>query len=193
MAMISTFFFLTQFIQDVLGFKPLATGFAFLPMAASIFAVSRVMPRLLPRFGPKVLVATGVGMMVIGMVWLTQLHVTDGYFPTVFGPLLLMGMGGGLGFAPLSVIIMSTVPVRDAGAAGGVLQTMQQIGSSLGLAVLVTVFGQVSATAIARHESAAQVLVSGMTSAYVVAACAAGLAFLVALTIRREENGERTA
>jgi EmrB/QacA subfamily drug resistance transporter len=193
MAMTSMFFFLTQFIQDVLGLKPLVTGFAFLPMAASIFAVSRVMPRLLPRFGPKVLVTAGTGLMVIGLVWLTQLGVTSGYFPTLFGPLLLMGIGGGLGFSPLNVIIMSTVPVRDAGAAGGALQTMQQIGSSLGLAVLVTVFGRVSATAIAHHESAAQVLVSGMTSAYVVAAGCAVASFIVALTFRRQGNSERTA
>lgn len=193
MAMTSMFFFLTQFIQDVLGLKPLVTGFAFLPMAASIFAVSRVMPRLLPRFGPKVLVTAGTGLMVIGLVWLTQLHVASGYFPALFGPLLLMGIGGGLGFSPLNVIIMSTVPVRDAGAAGGALQTMQQIGSSLGLAVLVTVFGRVSATAIANHESAAQVLVSGMTSAYVVAAGCALASFIVGLTFRRQGTGERTA
>ncbi|HEY4459488.1 MAG TPA: MFS transporter [Pseudonocardiaceae bacterium] len=192
MAMTSMFFFLTQFIQDVLGLKPLVTGFAFLPMAASIFAVSRVMPRLLPRFGPKVLVTTGTGLMVIGLVWLTQLDVTSGYFPALFGPLLLMGIGGGLGFSPLNVIIMSTVPVRDAGAAGGALQTMQQIGSSLGLAVLVTVFGRVSATASAHHESAAQVLVSGMTSAYVVAAGCAAASFIVALTFRRREDSART-
>ena len=193
MAMTSMFFFLTQFIQDVLGLKPLVTGFAFLPMAASIFAVSRVMPRLLPRFGPKVLATTGSALMVAGLVWLTQLHVSSGYFPALFGPLLLMGIGAGLGFSPLNVIIMSTVPVRDAGAAGGALQTMQQIGSSLGLAVLVTVFGRVSASAIANHESAAQVLVSGMTSAYVVAAGCAIASFIVALTFRRQQNGERAA
>ena len=193
MAMASMFFFLTQFIQDVLGFTPLVTGFAFLPMAASTFVVSRFVPRLLPRFGPKILATTGSALMVIGLVWLTRLDVASGYFPALFGPLLLMGVGAGLGFAPLNVIIMSTVPVRDAGAAGGVLQTMQQIGSSLGLAVLVTVFGQVSAKAIGRHESANQVLVSGMTSAYVVAAGAAVAALIVALTFRREESGERTA
>ena len=191
MAMTAVFFFLTQFIQDVLGFSPLVTGFAFLPMAASIFAVSRVMPRLLPRFGPKALTTTGAAMMVIALVWLTQLHVTSGYFPALFGPFLLMGIGAGLGFSPLNVIIMSTVPVRDAGAAGGALQTMQQVGSALGLAVLVTVFGRVSATAIAHHQTPAQVLVTGMTSAYVVAAGCAAASFIVALTFRRQGNSQR--
>ncbi|HEX4223662.1 MAG TPA: MFS transporter [Pseudonocardiaceae bacterium] len=186
MALMSMFFFLTQFIQDVLGLKPLATGFAFLPMAASTFVVSRFVPRLLPRFGAKVLTATGSALTVIGLIWLTQLSVSSGYFGWLLGPLLLMGIGMGLAFPPLNVIIMSTVPARDAGAAGGVLQTMQQVGGSLGLAVLVTVFGRVSATATGRHESAAQVLVSGMTSAYVVAAVAAVAAFVVALTFRRE-------
>ena len=186
MAMTAMFFFLTQFIQDVLGLKPLATGFAFLPMAAMMFGISRIVPRLLPRFGAKPLAVTGSALMVLGLVWLTRLDVSSGYFDSLFGPLLLMGTGAGLGFAPLNVIIMSTVPARDAGAAGGVLQTMQQVGGSLGLAVLVTVFGRVSATAIADHESAAQVLVSGMTSAYVVAAVVALAAFVVALTFRRE-------
>ena len=186
MAMMSMFFFLTQFIQDVLGLRPLATGFAFLPMAAMMFGISRFVPRLLPRFGPKALAVTGSALMVLGLLWFTRLDVGSGYFAAVFGPLVLMGVGGGLAFAPLNVIIMSTVPARDAGAAGGALQTMQQVGGSLGLAVLVTVFGRVSATALAHHESAAQVLVSGMTSAYVVAACFAAATFIVALTFRRE-------
>ncbi|HEY4018257.1 MAG TPA: MFS transporter [Pseudonocardiaceae bacterium] len=186
MAMMSMFFFLTQFIQEVLGLKPLVTGFAFLPMAASTFIVSRFVPRLLPRFGAKALTATGSVLMVIGLIWLTRLDLGSGYFGALLGPLLCMGIGAGLGFSPLNVIIMSTVPARDAGAAGGVLQTMQQVGGSLGLAVLVTVFGRVSAAAIARHESAEQVLVSGMTSAYLVAAGAAVAALVVALTFRRE-------
>lgn len=186
MAMMSMFFFLTQFIQDVLGLRPLATGFAFLPMAAMMFGVSRMVPRLLPRLGPKALTVTGAALMVIGLVWLTWLDVGSGYFGALLGPLLLMGIGGGLAFAPLNVIIMSTVPARDAGAAGGALQTMQQVGGSLGLAVLVTVFGRVSATATAHHESAAQVLVSGMTSAFLVSAGIAVASFIVALTFRRE-------
>ncbi len=186
MAMMSMFFFLTQFIQDVLGLGPLATGLAFLPMAVTMFGMSRTVPRLLPRFGAKALTVTGSSLMVIGLFWLTRLDVGSGYFGALLGPLLLMGIGGGLGFSPLNVIIMSTVPVRDAGAAGGALQTMQQIGSSLGLAVLVTVFGRVSAGAAADHQSPAHVLVTGMTSAFLVASCVAVASFVVALTFRRE-------
>src|SRR5205807_456601 len=90
MAMMSMFFFLTQFIQDVLGLGPLATGFAFLPMAVTMFTMSRSVPRLLPRFGAKALTVTGGALMVIGLVWLSRVDVGSGYFGALLGPLLLM-------------------------------------------------------------------------------------------------------
>jgi MFS family permease len=188
MAMASMFFFLTQFIQDVLGLRPLATGFAFLPMAVMLFTVARFVPRLLARFGPKPLAITGTALMVIGLVRLTQLTATSSCAGALVGPMILLGLGGGIGFTPLNVIIMSTVPVKDAGAAGGALQTMQQVGSTLGLAVLVTVFGRVAASATARGQSATAVLVSGMTSAYVAAAAIALSSFVVALTFRGQRG-----
>jgi MFS family permease len=96
-----------------------------------------------------------------------------------------MGVGVGLAFAPLNVIIMATVPAEDAGAAGGVLQTMQQVGSTLGLSILITVFGSVTRDATGTPT---QVLVDGMTSTFVVASLLAGLSFLVALTFRRQSR-----
>jgi MFS family permease len=102
--------------------------------------------------------------------------------------MLLLGIGGGLGFVPLTPVIMATVAPRDAGTAGGVLQTMQQTGSSLGLAVLVTVFGTASRHA-ARGAApgvatAHHVLVSGMTAAFAAATAFAVCTFVVALTFR---------
>jgi EmrB/QacA subfamily drug resistance transporter len=180
-AMMSMFFFLTQFLQDVRGFSALATGFAFMPMAAAMFTMTRLIPRLLHRFGPKPLVLTGALTMIVGLAWLTQLHTGSGYAGSVLGPMLLMGLGGGLGFVPLTPVIMANVEPKDAGAAGGVLQTMQQTGSSLGLAVLVTVFG-----AAARHATGSpqHVLVSGMTAAFTASVIFAAGTVLVALTFR---------
>ncbi|MFF1608380.1 MFS transporter [Amycolatopsis sp. NPDC058278] len=183
MAMMSMFFFLTQFMQDIRHFAALATGFAFLPMAALIFTMSRLVPRLLPRYGPKPLAVTGSILMVTGVGWLTLLTTESTYFPALLGPLLLMGLGGGLSFAPLNVIVMATVPNEDAGAAGGVLQTMQQVGSTLGLAVLVTVFGSVTRSA---GTTGAQLTVDGMTAAFTTAAVFAACTVLVALTFRRQ-------
>jgi hypothetical protein len=126
--------------------------------------------------------------MLSGLLWLTQLSADSGYFAALFGPMLIMGLGGGLAFVPLTPVIMGSVPPQDAGAAGGVLQTMQQLGTTLGLAVLVTVFGNA-----ARHTAAGtppgptaaqHVLVAGMTHAFAASTVFAAAAFLVALTFR---------
>jgi predicted MFS family arabinose efflux permease len=189
MAMMSMFFFLTQYLQKVDGLRPLPTGFAFLPLAVAMFGMTRLIPVLLPRLGPKVMTVTGSALMIIGLAWLSRLTPHTGYAAGLLGPLLLMGIGGGLGFAPLNVIIMSTVPPADAGAAGGVLQTVQQVGGALGLAVLVTVFGTGSRQAAAHGASAPGALVAGMTDAFITSALLAAGTFLVALTFRRRISG----
>ncbi|TVT21057.1 MFS transporter [Amycolatopsis acidiphila] len=182
MAGMSMFFFLSQYLQEVHGYGALGTGFAFLPMALLVFGTSRLIPRLLPRFGPKPVALIGTALMTSGLALLTQLSSDSGYFPLLLVPMVLMGLGMGLAFSPLNVIIMATVPARDAGAAGGVLQTMQQIGATLGLAILVTVFGSTT-----RHATGSphEVLVTGMTHAFVVSVVIAALTFVVALTFRR--------
>lgn len=181
MAGMSMFFFLTQFLQDVLGLSALATGFAFLPTATLMFTMIRLIPRLLPRFGPKPVTLTGAGSMVAGLVLLTQLTSDSGYFPLLFLAMILMGCGLGLAVSPLNVIIMSNVEPHEAGAAGGALQTLQQTGASLGLAILVTLFGTATRSAGGSPQHA---LVSGMTTAFAAAAAIATLTFVVALTFR---------
>jgi Na+/melibiose symporter-like transporter len=179
------FFFLTQYLQDVLKFTPLATGFAFLPMAAAMFGMTRLVPRLLARLGAKTMAVTGSVLMIGGLVWLTQVGEHSGYAAGLLGPMVLIGLGGGLGFAPLNVLIMATVPVANAGSAGGALQTVQQIGGTLGLAVLVTVSG---AAVRGVTGTPAHVLVTGMTSAFVVSACFAAITLAVALTLPRRQT-----
>ncbi|PXX61540.1 EmrB/QacA subfamily drug resistance transporter [Nocardia tenerifensis] len=186
MAGMSMFFFLTQYLQEVRGLSALATGFAFLPTAVLMFTMIRLIPRLLPRFGPKPVTMLGTVFMGSGLAVLTQLTTDTGYFPLLFVAMLLMGVGIGLAFSPLNVIIMSSVPSSDAGAAGGALQTLQQTGSALGLAILVTVFGTAARGATG---SAPQVLVTGTTTAFAAAVGIAVLTFLVALTFR----GNRSA
>jgi EmrB/QacA subfamily drug resistance transporter len=182
-AMMSMFFFLTQFLQDVRGFSALATGFAFLPMAAGMFTMTRLVPNLLPRFGPKPLVVSGSLLVIGALVWLTQLTPDSSYPAAVFGPMLLLGVGGGTSFVPLTPVIMAAVAPQDAGAASGLLQTMQQTGASLGLAVLVTVFGSVVRHA-APGAPAHQTLVEGMTAAFAAATAFAAAIVVVALTFR---------
>jgi MFS family permease len=180
------FFFLTQFLQEIRHLTPLATGFAFLPMAVALFGMTRLIPRLLPRFGPKPVAVTGTALMTGGLLWLTQLTPNTVYLPGLLGPLLLLGVGGGLAFSPLNIVIMATVRPQDAGAAGGVLQTMQNLGATLGLAVLVTVFGTSSRQASAHGAAQHAALVNGMTDAFRVAIVFAAASILVALTFRRQ-------
>ncbi|MEV4622047.1 MFS transporter [Asanoa sp. NPDC049573] len=183
-AMMSAFYFLTQFIQIVLGFGPLATGLAFLPMAGSMFAMTRVVPRLLPKIGPRPLALTGAPLMIAGLAWLTQLSTTSGYAGALLGPMILLGLGGGLTFVPLTPVIMGSVQPREAGAASGVLQTMQQIGATLGLAVLIAVFGAAVGPAGAAGTTDAAGFVHGMNAANVVSVIIALGLVVVALSFR---------
>ncbi|TDD68236.1 MFS transporter [Jiangella aurantiaca] len=190
MAGMSMFFFLTQYLQDVHGYRALSTGFAFLPMALILFGTTRLIPVLLPRFGPKPMAVSGALLMTTGVALLTRLGVDTGYAAGLLPSMLLMGVGMGLAFAPLNVVIMTSVPPADAGAAGGVLQTMQQAGATLGLAILVTVFGAASRDAAAAGAAPDHVLLAGMTDAFTASALIAATAVLVALSFRREHGAD---
>jgi EmrB/QacA subfamily drug resistance transporter len=189
-AMMSMFFFLTQFMQNIRGYGALATGLAFLPLAVGMFGATRFVPGLLTRFGPKPLALTGTGLMVLGLLWLTQLTPDAGYLGGLLGPSILMGAGGGLGFVPLTPLIMGSVAPSEAGAAGGVMQTMQQLGGTLGLATLVTVFG--SALRSSGNPAGPEAVVSAMTTTFAVSAGIASLSFLVALTFRRPPTAPKS-
>ncbi|MFE0171802.1 MFS transporter [Streptomyces sp. NPDC059002] len=183
MASMSMFFFLSLYMQDVRGMSPLATGFAFLPTAVLMFVLIRLVPLLLRRVGPKPVTMAGSASMVVALVLLTRLSTETHYFPLVFVAAVLMGCGTGLALMPLSVIIMSSAPPSVSGVAGGAMQTIQQTGVALGLAILSTVFGAAS-----RGEPGPphQVLVSGITAAFAAAATMAGLTLLVTFLFRRD-------
>jgi EmrB/QacA subfamily drug resistance transporter len=151
-ALLGMFFFLTLFVQDVLGYSPLRAGFAFLPITAAIILSSQFAARSLPRIGPRRLMTTGALLALAGLAWLTQVSVTSGYVEGILGPMLVFGVGMGLLFVPLTVVAVSGVPPHEAGAASSLLNVMQQVGGSLGLSILVTAFGTAS-----RNEATNQV------------------------------------
>jgi len=151
--MFGVFFFLTQFLQRILGFSPLRAGIAFLPMTVALFTVSRLAPRLMPRLGVKPLMIVGMLPVIAAMAWLSRISSDSGYWTHVFGPMMLLGLGFGLVFVPLTTTSLAGVPPKDSGAASGMLNMLQLVGGSLGLAILVAVFGTASANA-ARHPAA---------------------------------------
>jgi predicted MFS family arabinose efflux permease len=150
--MMGMFFFLTQFLRSVLGYSDLVTGFAFLPLTVIVFASSQLSARVLvDRIGAHRLMIIGITFSTLGMLWLTRLGESSGYFDLV-GPLLIFGLGNGLAFVPLTTTALDGVAPADAGAASGLVNVMQQLGGSLGLAVLVTVFGSASKSAAANVD-----------------------------------------
>jgi EmrB/QacA subfamily drug resistance transporter len=170
--MFGAFYFLTLISQQVLDYSPLRSGFAFLPMTLVLFTTVRFVPRLLARVGAKPVLLTGMALLATAAAWLWRLEPGDGYAAGLLGPLLLIGIGVGLSFMPLNATILTGIEPREAGAASGLLQTLQWLGGTVGLSVLVTVFGTAT-----RHVSGtpSEILVHGAARAF-------GAGSLIALT-----------
>ena len=146
----STFFFLTQYMQGALGFSALQAGLAFLPMTVAMFAAIRIVPRISERVGAAWLLIGGMVLAVVGMAWLTRISAATEFFPQIALPMVIFGAGTGIAFGPLTSAGLAGVAASDAGAASGMLNVSQQLGGSLGLGILVTVFAAASGSA---HES----------------------------------------
>jgi EmrB/QacA subfamily drug resistance transporter len=194
-AMYGGFFFLTQFLQRVMGFSPVETGIAFLPMTLSIFTVSRIVPRLIPSLGPRRILIAGASLVAVATLWLTQIGVASPYAPAIVVPMILLGAGVGSSFLPLSITVLSGVPGTEAGAASGLLQTIQQMGGALGLSILVTAFGTATRTVPARLLDGAApamraeiVFTHGLTSVFVLAAVFALLSLANGLLVLRSPS-----
>jgi EmrB/QacA subfamily drug resistance transporter len=159
-AMIGFFFYTTQYLQDALGFSPLQAGLGFLPMSLVNFAVALAIPRLGARIPNGVLLAGGTAVALLGMAWLSRVGVGDAYLSSVALPMVLLGVGQGLAFAPLTNAGIAGVAPADAGAASGLVNTAHQLGTALGLAVLAAVAvrtgaGLTGPAAVTEHVRAA--------------------------------------
>jgi EmrB/QacA subfamily drug resistance transporter len=138
-AMFGMFFFLTIFVQTVWGYSALKTGVAYLPMVAVIMAGAGVSTQLVPRVGARPLLLAASAIATGGMFWLSRITEHSSYVGGLLGPMLVTAAGLGLLFMPLTLVSLSKVEDRDAGLAGSLVNTGQQVGGSIGLAVLGTV------------------------------------------------------
>jgi EmrB/QacA subfamily drug resistance transporter len=138
-AMIGFFYYSTQYLQGVLGFSAFQAGVAFFPMTVVNFAVALTIPRLTARLGQAAPLTAGVALTLAGMAWLTQVQVISSYWSSVALPMVLVGAGQGLAFAPLTSAGIAGIGGRDSGAASGLVNTFHQLGMALGLSVLVAV------------------------------------------------------
>ncbi|MER5411221.1 MFS transporter [Streptomyces sp. NPDC002769] len=148
--MFGVFLFLTYYLQQNLGFSALKTGFAFLPMIVASSTASAVANNVVvPRTGPKPVVPLGMAVAAAGMVWMTTLDMNSGYLTEVLPQLLLVGVGLGTVVAPAMSLATSGVAAADAGAASAAVNTVQQVGGSIGVALLSTM----AADAVTEHLS----------------------------------------
>lgn len=134
------FLFLTFYLQIVLGYSPLKSGFAFLPFSGGIIVSAGIVAQLLPRVGPKPLMVTGLAMATVGMLYLTQVEPSSSYLTQVLPAMVIMSVGMAGVFIPASSTALVGVGGHDAGIASAVLNTSQQVGGSLGLALLNTLY-----------------------------------------------------
>lgn len=170
--MFGVFLFLTYYLQQSLGYTPVQTGMAFLPMVAGMMVASTSATSwLIPRFGPKPVVPLGMGLAAVAMVWLTGLGLDSSYATDILPPLVVAGLGVGLVMAPAMSLATDGVANEDAGVASAAVNTMQQIGGSLGTALLNTLFASAVADSMAGQSPQdravlAQASLDGYAAAY---------------------------
>jgi EmrB/QacA subfamily drug resistance transporter len=166
------FLFLTYYLQRTLGFSPISTGLAFLPMMAAVVAsATLISTRVLPRTGPRPLVPTGMLLAGISMMALTRVGVHTGYASHVLPVLIVLGVGMGMIFAPSMATATGGVDPEDAGVASALVNTMQQVGGSIGVALLSTFSATAATSFVASHggpasATLAAAAVHGYTTAF---------------------------
>jgi hypothetical protein len=208
------FFFLTLFVQNVWGYSALKTGIAYLPMIGTVMVGSAIASQLVNRIGARPLLLAGSAITTGGMFWLSRITEHSTYSGGLLGPMIVTAAGLGLLFVPISLVALAKVGDNDAGVASSLLNTGQQVGGSIGLAILGTVawsavansiHGQVAAAGAAAkhavHLSAAQqaavqkaitdhAFSVGFSKGYLVSAGIALLALIitvVAIRVKRED------
>jgi predicted MFS family arabinose efflux permease len=195
-AVFAVFLFLTYYLQQNLGFSPLTTGLAFLPMTGMIVVTATtVQTRVLGRTGAKPIVMTGMTLGVVAMILFTRLTPHGAYASDVLPGLLLTGVGMGCIFAPAFSTATLGVRSSDAGIASAMVNTSQQVGGSVGTALLSTIFASAAASFASAHNRAAGVAgaasIHGYTTAFEWAAALFGMGLLVALLVLPSDGAGR--
>ncbi|WP_377320967.1 MFS transporter [Pimelobacter simplex] len=187
--MLATFFLMVQYFEEDLGYGPLQTGFAFLPIPLSVFTMSRITPRLVARFRQPPIIVAGTAGVLAAFLFLGRIDASTSYWTGVFPALLVLGISMGGSFMPITSLALQGVEPEHAGSASGLLQTMQQLGGAVGLAVVASVF--------ASHAQPGDFLAgahAGFAAAAIIAALAlASAASLLARPRRASLAGSFTA
>ena len=186
-SLFSMFFFITLYLQEVLDYSAIETGLAYLPLAVTIILTAGIASQLVTRIGFKPVLAGGMVLIAVGLLWFGQISVDGSFAADVLGPSLLAAAGLGFAFVPVTIAAVSGVEPREAGLASGLINTSQQVGGALGLALLSTVaFTQINdAAAAAGGAPSPDALTDGYGDAFMVGAGIALLGFVATLVLIR--------
>ncbi|HEX6452904.1 MAG TPA: MFS transporter [Trebonia sp.] len=206
-AIFGLFFFLTLFMQSVLGYSAIRSGVAYLPFALGIVVASALASRLVARTGPRSLILAGAAAVAGGTFWFSRLTEHSGYAGQLLGPMLVTSLGLGLLFVPLSLLALHNVAEQDSGVAASLLNTGQQVGGAIGLAALGTIAwttvantvrntGKAIAAGRQPPQSPAQIaahaLATGFSRGFLTATGIAILALLIAIATIRVSRQDLT-
>ena len=186
--MMGTFLFLTFYLQQTLHYSALKTGFAYLPFSVGIVAAATVASKAAVRVAPRVLMGVGLGMAIVGMLMFSQVGAHTGYWVHLFPAELVMSLGMGLVFVPVNGTALAGVAPSDSGVASALINTSQQVGGSVGTALLNTIFTTATTSYAASHVSlgrqvAQLATIHGYSVAFLVAAGFLGLALVGTVTL----------
>jgi EmrB/QacA subfamily drug resistance transporter len=184
----SMFLMLTLYMQQVLGYSPLRTGVAYLAVAGTTIVWSALAASLVTRVGVKPVLVAGMAFLCAGLVYFTQVSVGGSYLGDLLPGFLLIALGMGFSFVPISIAALAGVRPSEAGLASGLINTSQQIGGALGIAALSAVATSTTAGDVADGSALPLALTDGFQAAFVGGAAAALAGVLVALVIVRRRD-----
>src|SRR3954469_16548308 len=188
-SLFSMFYFISLYMQQVLGYSAIHAGLSYLPLALTIVVAAGVGGQLVTRFGFKPILAAGLAFVSIGLLWFSQVSVGGGFLSDILGPSLLAAIGLGFGFVTSTIAAVAGVDQREQGLASGLINTSQQIGGALGLAVLSTIATSRTDDVMATGTSTLpNALTEGFQAAFLGGAVIAALGFVATLVLIRNRD-----
>jgi predicted MFS family arabinose efflux permease len=167
-ALLAMFFFLTLYMQNVLGYSAMQTGLAYLPFSLTLGVFSGIVAKLIEKVSAIPFLTIGALVAAAGMAQMSMLDVSSGYVTALLPALMTVAAGFGIAFVPILGVATAGAPAKDSGIASGLVNSAQQIGGAIGIAVLVTIATTATGNASATGAARGQALVDGFQSAFVV-------------------------
>jgi EmrB/QacA subfamily drug resistance transporter len=186
----SMFLMLTLYMQQVLVYSPMKTGVAYLAVAGTAIVWSTVAAQLVNRVGVKPVIAAGMTFLAVGLLYFTQVSVGGSYLGDLLPGFLLIAIGLGFSFVPISIAALAGVQASEAGLASGLFNTSQQIGGALGIAALSAIATQKTEDGVAAGTAVPKALTDGFEAAFIWGAIVAALGIVVALVLVRSSDLE---